>query len=126
MVLPLIPFLQHTSDILDKNVLIQDCSSLFKYYLSENQVSIKHHLIFVDMRPDLDCGVLNGEDCFIYKQSIQNQLSSMYRLNLSHCPTRPATSHHATDSKGPIQSEHRESNLLIGLPGERCRLLRLL
>lgn len=51
MVLPLIPFLQHTSDILDKNVLIQDCSSLFKYYLSENQVSIKHHWIFVDMRP---------------------------------------------------------------------------
>lgn len=77
MVLPLIPFLQHTSDILDKNVLIQDCSSLFKYYLSENKVSIKHHLIFEDMRPDLDCGVLNGEDCFIYKQGIQNQLSSM-------------------------------------------------
>lgn len=43
MVLPLIPFLQHTSDILDKNVLIQDCSSLFKYYFTENQVSIKHH-----------------------------------------------------------------------------------
>lgn len=83
MVLPLIPFLQHTSDILDKNVLIQDCSSLFKYYFTENQVIIKHHWIFVDMRPDLDCGVLNGEDCFIYKQGIQNQLSSMYRLNLS-------------------------------------------